>query len=325
MGAGPKPRRRKHTGLVKAGFLAAALLPVLTGVVALVPEADAAFTHQATVAANTFSTDTLAPPTGLTASVVGSTIRLNWTATVDAYASGYRVLRGTAAGGPYGQIDSVTPRTATTYTDNTAAAGTRYYYVLRSYYQSWLSVYSNEANAAVSTNTGWRSPTAQAAVTSYAGDNNGFESNPTNAYADGGGYAQDANSGTGSSQDCASIFRDRHRFYNYSFTIPSGQTINGIEVRVDGWADSTSGNPKMCVELSWDGGTTWTAAKTTTNLTTGEQTYILGSASDTWGRTWNATQFSNANFRLRITNVASNTSTAFRLDWVPVRVTYTPP
>jgi len=81
----------------------------------------------------------------------------------------------------------------------------------------------------------------------------------------------------------------------------------------------------MCVELSWDGGTTRTAAKTTADLTESEQTYILGSTSDTWGRIWGSSQFSDGNFRLRITNVAPNNSRDFRLDWVPVQVTYSPP
>jgi len=311
---------------MKAALLAGTLVLLVAGAGALVGTAAGTFSDQASVAGNTFSIDTLAPPTGLTASVVGSSIRLDWTPTVDTYATGYKVMRGTTTGGPYGQIDSVTPRTATTYTDNTPAAGIRYYYVLQTYFQSWLSVYSNEANAALPTDTGWRSPTAQAAVTSNSGDNNGFELNPTNAFADGPNYAEDVDSGTFDSQDCDSIFRDRHRFYDYGFTIPSGSTINGIEVRLDAWVYLiTTGDPKMCVVLSWNGGTTWTSAKITPNLTTSEQTYTLGSASDTWGRTWSSGDFSNANFRLRITDIASSTTRNFRLDWVPVRVTYTPP
>ena len=285
----------------------------------------ALFTAQAVNPGNTFTTDTLNPPTGLTASGVGSAIRLDWTATVDTYATGYKVRRGAISGGPYAEIATVTPRTATTYTDNTVAAGTRYYYVLQAYYQNWTSVNSNEANAMADTSTGWRSPTAQAAVTSNSGDNNGFEVNPTNAFADGGGYAEDVGSGTNTSTACDNTGKDRHLFYNYGFTIPAGRTITGIEVRLDAWANSTFNSPMMCVELSWDGGTTWTAAKTTPNLTTSEQTYTLGSTSDTWGRTWSSTQFSDANFRLRIANVASSILRSFRLDWVPVRVTYTPP
>jgi hypothetical protein len=93
-------------------------------------------------------------------------------------------------------------------------------------------------------------------------------------------------------------------------------------VRLDARADATGGAPRMCVQLSWNGGTSWTTAKTTANLTTSEATYTLGGAADTWGRTWSLGDFSNANFRVRIINVASNTSRDFSLDWVAVRVTY---
>ena len=81
----------------------------------------------------------------------------------------------------------------------------------------------------------------------------------------------------------------------------------------------------MCLELSWDGGVTWTSAKTTPTLTTSDTTYVLGAATDTWGRTWTTSDFLDASFRLRITNVAPSNARDFRLDWVAVQVTYTPP
>jgi len=74
--------------------------------------------------------------------------------------------------------------------------------------------------------------------------------------------------------------------------------------------------------LSWDGGTTWTAAKSTTTLSTAEVTYTLGTISDKWGRTWTPGNFSNANFRLRVVNVASDTSCDFFFDYVAVNVIY---
>jgi hypothetical protein len=175
------------------------------------------------------------------------------------------------------------------------------------------------------TNTGFANCTANAAVTTNSGDNNGFQLNPGNACADDAAFAEDTNGGTSSSASCSSTARDRHLFYNYGFSVPASSTIHGIEVRLDAWADSTTGSPTMCVELSWDGGTSWTAAKTTGTLTTAQATYILGTASDTWGRTWASTDFSNTNFRVRITDVATSTAREFRLDWVAVKVTYTPP
>jgi hypothetical protein len=90
--------------------------------------------------------------------------------------------------------------------------------------------------------------------------------------------------------------------------------------------DSVGSNaPKICVQLSWDGGVNWTTAKQTTTLTTSELTYILGTPSDPWGRTWTASNLSNTNFRIRVIDVASGsgaTSRDFSLDWIAVRVSY---
>jgi carboxypeptidase T len=173
-------------------------------------------------------------------------------------------------------------------------------------------------------NTGLLSPSAHAPVTSGSGDNNGYETTPANTLANDSLFAVDTNSGTNNNTSCTSNRKDRHTFYNYSFSIPGTATITGIEVRLDGRADSTAGAPKFCVQISWDGGASWTAAKSTSTLTTSEATYLLGSATDTWGRTWASGNFSNANFRVRITDVASSTSRDFSLDWIAVQVSYTP-
>jgi hypothetical protein len=170
------------------------------------------------------------------------------------------------------------------------------------------------------TNTGLRSPTANAADS--GGDGNGFESNPANAHADDAASAVDNNSGTASSMSCTSTARDKHRFFNYGITIPSGATVKGIEVRLDSRVDDTAGSPKMCVELSWDGGISWTAPLATATLTTSMTTRTLGGAANTWGRPWTAAELSNANFRVRITNVANSTVRDFSLDWIAVRVSY---
>lgn len=165
--------------------------------------------------------------------------------------------------------------------------------------------------------------TAQAAVTSSSGDNNGYETNPANACQDGSGAAVDTNSGNGTSTSCTSIAKDKHVFSNFTANVNSGAAINGIEVRLDGWAESTSSSPRFCVQLSWNGGSSWTTAKQTSTLTTTEATYILGAANDTWGRTWSSSELSNANFRVRVIDVSSSTSRDFSLDWVALRVTAT--
>ena len=132
----------------------------------------------------------------------------------------------------------------------------------------------------------------------------------------------DTNSGTGSSTSCTSTARDKHRFFNYGITVPAGAAVKGIEVRLDARVDSTSGSPRMCVALSWDGGVSWTAAQATSTLTTSMTARTLGGATNTWGRSWTAAELSNANFRVRVSTVADSTSRDFSLDWVAVRVSY---
>ncbi|MFN8427553.1 MAG: hypothetical protein U0X87_15005 [Anaerolineales bacterium] len=95
-------------------------------------------------------------------------------------------------------------------------------------------------------------------------------------------------------------------------------------MRLDARVDSTSGSPKLCVQLSWNGGSSWTTAKQTSTLTTSEATYTLGSAADTWGRAWSLSDFSNGNFRVRVIDVASSTSRDFSLDYISVNITYQP-
>jgi hypothetical protein len=170
------------------------------------------------------------------------------------------------------------------------------------------------------TNTGLRNPTANAPDS--GGDGNGFESSPANAHADDAASAVDNNSGTASSTSCTSTARDKHRFFNYGITIPSGATVKGIEVRLDSRVDDTAGSPKMCVELSWDGGISWTAPQATATLTKSMTTRTLGGAANTWGRAWTAAELSDANLRVRVTNVANSTARDFSLDWIAVRVSY---
>jgi hypothetical protein len=177
---------------------------------------------------------------------------------------------------------------------------------------------------APTTSTGFLAPTAQAAQTSSAGDNNGYQTNPTNAFVNDSVYAIDTNSGTGSGTSCTGSGKDKHNFYNYNFSIPGTAVVKGLEVRLDARADSTSGSPHICVQISWNGGTTWTTAKQTATLSTGELTYVLGTPTDIWGHTWSVGDFSNTNFRIRVIDVSSNTSRDFSLDYIAVNVTYQP-
>ena len=176
----------------------------------------------------------------------------------------------------------------------------------------------------VATSTGFRSPTAQAAVTSGSGDNNGFQTSAANALVDDGLYAVDTNSGSNNNTSCTNTGKDRHVLSNYGFNIPAGASIQGIEVKLNSRVDSTSGSPRFCVQLSWDGGASWTSPITSATLSTNETVYTVGGVTNTWGRAWTDTDFSNANFRVRLVMVASNTTRDFSLDWVGVQVRHSP-
>ena len=177
-------------------------------------------------------------------------------------------------------------------------------------------------SGAPATNTGMKGPSANSADTTSAGDNNGYEVTASNAHPNDSFFAVDNNSGSGTNTSCTHTQKDKHRFYNFGFDIPPAAVIQGIEVRLDAKADSTSGAPKMCVQLSWDGGASWTTTKSTPTLTTSNATYILGGPADNWGIAWTLSNVSNANFRVRVIDVSSSASRDFSLDWVAVRVNY---
>ena len=170
--------------------------------------------------------------------------------------------------------------------------------------------------------TGFISPSANAAV--RTGDRNGFETTPQNAYLSDNLYAIDANSGSGTTTACNNNKKDRHIYSGFNFTIPTAAAILGIEVKVEGKADSAANSPFYCIELSWDGGATWAVAKTTGTLSTSDTVFTLGSASDLWNRTWLATDFASSKFQVRITPVSSSISRDFFLDWLAVNVIYRP-
>ena len=174
------------------------------------------------------------------------------------------------------------------------------------------------------------SPTTDAAVTSGAGDNNGFEMTPGNAYADDASYAVDMDSGLIDNADPIGTGTDKHDYYNYGLlnTIPSGSTITGITVRAEIAIDAAKDGPFTAIRLSWDGGTSWTAVIQQAITVTGETPYTYGGISDTWGRSWSTSELDDTNFRVQVINGDTKSNKAdrdFSLDWIPVSVTFTAP
>ncbi len=81
-------------------------------------------------------------PTALKATVTGGQVALSWTG--NAAATGYKVKRGSASGGPY-TLQSTSTQTA--YADTSVSAGSTYYYVVTAYNSAGESGNSNESSA----------------------------------------------------------------------------------------------------------------------------------------------------------------------------------
>jgi len=163
--------------------------------------------------------------------------------------------------------------------------------------------------------------TTAAPVTAAAGDNNGYESGSGNLFATDGLLATDSNSGTAKSTSCTATTRDKEDLSGYSFG-SVGPTVLGIQVQLRGRVNQASQSPRFCVQLSWDGGTTWSTGETTGNLSTTLTTYSLGTTANTWGHIWTAAQLGSSLFRVRVIDLASSTAKTFSLDSVTVAVTY---
>ena len=107
------------------------------------PRTVAGFTATTGNTANTIVGDTLDPASAVVATS-GVSISVDWTATVDSYATGYRVLRSAAPGGPFSQIAEIADTNVVTYIDS-PPEGT-YFYALRTFHMSWESNNSNETS-----------------------------------------------------------------------------------------------------------------------------------------------------------------------------------
>jgi len=314
------PGRPRSTSQVVLGVTVAAVtiglafLPPATG--------SAAFFNDVQGARVAISADTLQPPTGL--GVTGGTgATLVWTPTGDAYAAGYQVERATTSGGTYAVVGTATPVTASGLVDVPATDGT-YWYRVRSWVSNWQSGPVGPVSADVLMGvTGFKACTAQAADS--GGDANGYQGSPANACAIDGAVATDTNSGTGTSTLCTSTAKDKHRFSAFGLAVPSTATsIRGITVRYRAGIDAIAGTNRICAQLSWNAGASWTAAQLAPITATALTTYTLGGPLFLWGRTWTAAQLSDASFQLRLIDVSSNNARDFSLDGVEVQVDYTP-
>jgi len=156
------------------------------------------------------------------------------------------------------------------------------------YYRTWRdTTTSNSTNSPNSTTGGW--------------------TNPTNAYADGNGYANSTLNGT------------KQVYGGYGFSIPANASITQVRVRLDAYCSGGDSNDKIQLEVS--DGTSWFATTQQQSLTASEATYWI----DVTGWTsWTPTKVNNT--KTRVTQIRSGSLTdEVRLDWIPINVTYTMP
>lgn len=113
-------------------------------VVSVASVASAAFTS-ATTAGATYASGALSPASAPTTSngpctvLSSASIRVGWTASPSAWASGYEVLRSTSSGGPYSTIATVAGVGTVTYLNGSLPFSTTYYYVVRATKGTWRS------------------------------------------------------------------------------------------------------------------------------------------------------------------------------------------
>ena len=107
------------------------------------------------------------------------------------------------------------------------------------------------------------------------------------------------------------------RYGNFGYVLGGSTTIDGIEVAVEGNRSSTR---TLAVELSWDGGASWTSAQTVTFTSVDDATVLVGGTADTWGRTWAPAEFNNGSFLVRAT--AGSGGGNLNVDQLQIKVIY---
>ena len=95
-------------------------------------------------------------------------------------------------------------------------------------------------------------------------------------------------------------------FFDHGFSIREANEITGIAIKLEVSGSDPGGT--IGVQLSGDGGVTWSTIKLTPTLTELDAVVTLGGQGATWGYSWSPSSFTNENFRVRlIANPAANT------------------
>lgn len=137
--------------------------------------------------------------------------------------------------------------------------------------------------------------------------------NPNNAWASNNAHA---------------VFSSSGDYAVYGFPdlgIPSGSTINGIEIAVEGNTNKEDIPRNLTVALWNTSGSNpdaYTSTKTAA-LSKSDTTQLLGGASDKWGKSWTVTDFSDSVFKIKVGATTAESGSNANLDALQVKVYYT--
>lgn len=151
--------------------------------------------------------------------------------------------------------------------------------------------------------TGFKSPTD-------TGDIINEWRNPTNAYSSNNSFTDNTD------------YNDEQDYSVFELGVPASATINGIEVTVE-WKSATEyhGNAYIGIKISYDGGSSKTTEKNADTDSATDITSTFGGATDTWGRSWLPSEFSDANFWLFL--IDDDSDDIPEVDHIQVKVYYT--
>lgn len=146
-------------------------------------------------------------------------------------------------------------------------------------------------------------------LTPTANESNGGWVNPANMETEDGVFSTNTSTNTTVNQ------------YDFGFSIPVGASIQGIEVAVKGLRSSSQHNCE--VELLYNSRATAAPTQEIFNLPTTNIKTFVGGATSKWGRaSWAVSDFSNANFAVRVGSGFPAFGTG-SIDVVEVKVYYT--
>jgi len=151
--------------------------------------------------------------------------------------------------------------------------------------------------------TGWKSPTTTGGVNNQWTD-------PTYAYESDNDYA---------TVSVSKYLIRRQSYEDFSFGIPAGATIDGIEVSVEWYEDIEKGI--FYVRLYSTSTSIWRQKLVPDR--TSEGTDVVGGPTDLWTLSLVASDFSDTNFHMAVEGNGGNSASEYWLDHVQVKVYYT--